>query len=362
MPDIDQYTQLVTSEHNTRPKFMATIALLCQGSIDTQNVIATFPNLFDIDQAVGDQLDKIGVWVGVSRELVLPLSGVFFSFQENLIPDPVNLGGTWVSHGGPMVSTRTGSGWILNGNGGQQFSFWASQGFPIAPGDYYLSANFEASNVITGNPSVGIYDNTTGAPDFSTGGIAGLVQSPFSRGKLNQKVTIPPGVTNIVVIVDSFNAVVPVGKQLQINDVALQAAPSLGWGQGTWFSPFDVSGELTRLADDNYRVLLLSQVASNQWDGTIPGAYKILQLLYQLTGVQILIQDNQDMTISVIVLAPSVDAVFSALLHAGLLVMRPAGVGIAGYFKANVPVFGFGSNSDTIGGWGRGSWMKLSSF
>jgi hypothetical protein len=217
---MNQYTQLITSEHNQRPKFMAMVSLLVQASQDTQDVLGTFPQLFDIEQAVGDQLDKLGVWIGASRKLTEPLAGVFFSL-----------------------------------------------------------------------------------------GVAGL-----------------------------------------------------GLGEGTWFSSFDSIGGLIILPDDSYRILLLSLIASNQWDGTIPGAYQILQLLYDLTGTQILIQDNQDMTISVIVLATSVDAVFSALLHAGLIIMRPAGVSIAGYFRAQVPVFGLGSDTAIIGGLGRGRWMQLASF
>jgi hypothetical protein len=219
MPD-NQYTKLITSEHRDKPNFMATVAMLVQASIDTQDIAATFPSLFDINQAAGDQLDKLGAWIGASRNLTVPLTGVFFSL-----------------------------------------------------------------------------------------GVSGL-----------------------------------------------------GLGEGTWFSDFDASGNLIKLADDNYRILLLSLVASNQWDGTIPGAYQILQLLYELTGTQILIQDNQDMSISIIVLAGTVDAVFSALLHGGLLVMRPAGVHIAGFFKATVPVFGLGSDSPIIGGLGQGNWLQLASF
>jgi hypothetical protein len=217
MADILEYTSLVTSQHNNKPKFMAMVAALVQPKVDTQNILDTFPDLFDVYQATGDQLDKLGEWIGATRNLAVPLAGVFFS--------------------------------------------WGVEG--------------------------------------------------------------------------------------------------LGWGQGTWFSQFDNIAGLVVLPDDSYRILLLAVIASNQWDGTVPGSYKILQLLYELSGFQVLIQDNQDMTISIILLATEIDAVFSALLHSGLIAMRPAGVRIAGYFKATTPVFGWGVETPEIGGWGVGNWIQL---
>jgi Protein of unknown function (DUF2612) len=70
------YTALITSEHNQRPKFMAMIAAIVQAAVDQQNELSTFPALFDVDLAVGDQLDKIGLWVGVSRNLPIEVGGI----------------------------------------------------------------------------------------------------------------------------------------------------------------------------------------------------------------------------------------------------------------------------------------------
>jgi Protein of unknown function (DUF2612) len=70
------YQALVTSEHNLRPNFMAWIAALVQPFVDEQNVLTSFPIIFDIDVAVGDQLDKIGQWVGVSRNLPIEIMGI----------------------------------------------------------------------------------------------------------------------------------------------------------------------------------------------------------------------------------------------------------------------------------------------
>jgi hypothetical protein len=70
------YQALITSEHQTAPKFMATVAAITQPSCDQQNQMAQFVTLFDLDKATGDQLDKLGQWIGVSRNLKQVIDGV----------------------------------------------------------------------------------------------------------------------------------------------------------------------------------------------------------------------------------------------------------------------------------------------
>ncbi len=74
--DATQYTKLVTSEHSSKPNFMAFVAALVQTFVDQQKLLASFSALFDVDLAVGDQLDKIGAWAGVSRNLSKVIGGV----------------------------------------------------------------------------------------------------------------------------------------------------------------------------------------------------------------------------------------------------------------------------------------------
>lgn len=81
MADLDDYSDLVTSEHNQRPKFMAVVAALAQPMVDLQNVLASMPGKYDLDEAVGVQLDAVGEWVGISRNVNTPLTGVYFSLD-----------------------------------------------------------------------------------------------------------------------------------------------------------------------------------------------------------------------------------------------------------------------------------------
>lgn len=86
------YTTLITSQHQ-KPLFRALVDLYCN-AVGEQNAVAqSLSVLFDVDTAVGDQLDKIAEWVGCSRRLEVPLD-IYFSW------DTVGLGwdeGVWRS-------------------------------------------------------------------------------------------------------------------------------------------------------------------------------------------------------------------------------------------------------------------------
>lgn len=93
------YPPLVTSEHAVRPRFMATVEALTRPLVSAQSLIAAMPAAFDLDVAEGVQLDAVGLWVGRSRYLSIPISGAWFSF------DVAGLGfdeGTWK---GPFDAT-----------------------------------------------------------------------------------------------------------------------------------------------------------------------------------------------------------------------------------------------------------------
>lgn len=81
MVDVSQYTGLITSEHADKPKFTAMVSAVAQCFVDQQNALGTFIPSFDLDEAVGDQLDTLGAWVGIGRRVRTPLTGVYFSFD-----------------------------------------------------------------------------------------------------------------------------------------------------------------------------------------------------------------------------------------------------------------------------------------
>lgn len=82
MTTTQQYLDLITSEHKDKPNFTAMVALDVSPMVQVQNLMSAMIPLFDIDVAVGQQLDVIGQWAGVSRNVKIPISGVYFSWDS----------------------------------------------------------------------------------------------------------------------------------------------------------------------------------------------------------------------------------------------------------------------------------------
>lgn len=77
------YLSLITSEHQNKPDFAATVEQLVGPLVQIQALFASMIPLFDLDTPpVGQQLDVIGQWVGASRFLKVPIPGVYFSWDD----------------------------------------------------------------------------------------------------------------------------------------------------------------------------------------------------------------------------------------------------------------------------------------
>lgn len=77
---MEDYISLITSEHRSKPKFSAMVKAVTDTFGGTYDFLEALPQQFDIDTAVGTQLDIIGLWVGLSRKIKTPLQ-VYFSFD-----------------------------------------------------------------------------------------------------------------------------------------------------------------------------------------------------------------------------------------------------------------------------------------
>lgn len=80
----DDYVALITSEHRGAPRFEAAVRALTQGFADATDAVLDMLAKHDLDIAVGDQLDTIGLWVGVTRRVPVPLVGVFFTWADTV--------------------------------------------------------------------------------------------------------------------------------------------------------------------------------------------------------------------------------------------------------------------------------------
>ena len=82
MRTTEQYLGLIAPEHADKPKFVGTVALTVDVFARFQAFLATVPLAFDLDTAIGVQLDAVGVRVGCSRQLPYPLQGIFFTWGD----------------------------------------------------------------------------------------------------------------------------------------------------------------------------------------------------------------------------------------------------------------------------------------
>ena len=214
----DEYTRLITSQHQ-KPRFTALVTALIEPVTDAQNLLDDLSRAFDVDTAVGAQLDAVGEWIGRSRVLAGPLTGVYFAWGD----------------------------------------------------------------------------------------------------------------------------------------------ADVGWGKGAWRGQYDPTTGLTALPDDIYRRLLKAKIAANAWDGTIPGAYDVWRAAFEDTGGLIVLQDNQDMSMSVGLAGMPLDAVTKRILLAGAIPLKPEGVCIEWYAvtPSGGALFAWGCDGGGLAGWGQGQWPEV---
>jgi len=90
MFDLEHYLERVPSWNRAHPKFMATLAAVLQPFVDAQSLLADLPSYFDLDTAIGKQLDVVGEWVNRSRYIPVPLANLWFSL--NILGKGLNQG------------------------------------------------------------------------------------------------------------------------------------------------------------------------------------------------------------------------------------------------------------------------------
>lgn len=80
---MSKYTDLITNYHSQKPLFVNHIDLITRPLTDASNVITSLITEFDIDEAIGVQLDILGKWIGRTRVVSQPISGIYFSFDTD---------------------------------------------------------------------------------------------------------------------------------------------------------------------------------------------------------------------------------------------------------------------------------------
>ncbi len=78
---MSKYTDRLTNYHRGKPLFVEHVDLSTRPLSDVAAAMYGLITAFDIDEAIGVQLDALGEWIGRSRIVSQPISGVYFSFD-----------------------------------------------------------------------------------------------------------------------------------------------------------------------------------------------------------------------------------------------------------------------------------------
>jgi hypothetical protein len=77
----DEYKKLLIIQYSDKPKALAQIQLTVSKLEEVYNLISSFKTAFDLDIAVGKQLDIIGKMVGISRKVPFAVPKNYFGFE-----------------------------------------------------------------------------------------------------------------------------------------------------------------------------------------------------------------------------------------------------------------------------------------
>lgn len=99
----EEFLNLIPAANRDKPKFIATVDINIAVPVRVQQLLESMIPLFDVDLAVGQQLDVIGQWAGISRIVNVPIPGVYFEW-DGAAENGWDFG-TWQPDGNPTEVT-----------------------------------------------------------------------------------------------------------------------------------------------------------------------------------------------------------------------------------------------------------------
>lgn len=154
---------------------------------------------------------------------------------------------------------------------------------------------------------------------------------------------------------DIFEAAVYMDDEFDIDLASGEQENTLGLIVGTNrtlnFQP--AKGLSPVLDNESYRILLKSKIAKNMWKGGIRDLNEIWATLF---GNKIIIQDNQNMTIDIVVIGIN-NQTTKDMIKNGLIVPKPQSVSVNCYFS-DYAVFGYDIETEYIRGYDHADWIN----
>lgn len=212
---LDDYLNLITSEHRDKQNFIAMLSAPVSLAVQIQNVLNSMIPLFDVDLAVGEQLDVIGQWVGITRNVSIPIPGVYFSWD----------------------GTDSSVGWDF----GTWQPFLQPVDVTVLPDDAYLS-------LIRAKIAANSWDGTTNGayviwdtvfPNFRI-----LIQD---NQNMSYNLAVVGGIVDsltVALLTGGYIPLKPEGVRVAVYYVSIDANPAFGWDvdsdviqgwdEGTW--------------------------------------------------------------------------------------------------------------------------------
>lgn len=145
---------------------------------------------------------------------------------------------------------------------------------------------------------------------------------------------------------DEFDVMLATGVQEDVVGTLVGANRTLNFQPDKGLDPV--------LDNAAYRMLLQAKIAHNMWKG---GIMDLRDLWTTIFGDGIILQDNQNMTIDVVVIGNSFDQIVRNMIQKGLIVPKPQSVKLTTYFS-DQQVFGYDMETNTIRGYDEANWVE----
>lgn len=145
---------------------------------------------------------------------------------------------------------------------------------------------------------------------------------------------------------DDFDLDYADGVQEDVLGDIVGTSRTLGWQPELNLNPV--------LDNANFRTLLMAKISKNMWKGGIQDLATTWKMLF---GTPILIEDNQDMTIDVVIVSSGLNKLTQLMIRNGDIIPKPQSVLVNAYF-ANDYVFGYDLETDVIAGYDKGNWIE----
>jgi hypothetical protein len=161
---VDYYVDRLILQYRTKAKARATVAIGVK-TILADDLASQLSLAFSLDQAVGPQLDVLGKYIGVGRNIGRSSPpGLFSLWDYHASFDPAKYQGTWdPATDNPVIPAAAG------GNDG----FWyvaSADGHSVSP----IAADFQCGDIIWSNGAVwakSTEESGNGLTSYSNGGI-----------------------------------------------------------------------------------------------------------------------------------------------------------------------------------------------